>query len=98
MSFTVDILYLTKCNTFHTNGDIIGLFGFFSGEQCAMFNNNTFNIADLEPNVQWLPKYGGCEYMILKIIATGNNLFPNPPLHFYPNIKEKLVTYYKTCR
>lgn len=33
----------------------------FRGEQCAMFNNKTFNIADLEPDVQWLPKYGGYE-------------------------------------
>lgn len=37
----------------------------FSGEQCAMFNNKTFNIADLEPDVQWLPKYGGCKYKII---------------------------------
>lgn len=40
--------------------------GIFSGEQCAMFNNKTFNIADLDPDVQWLPKYGGCKYKIWK--------------------------------
>jgi hypothetical protein len=47
-----------------------------------MFNNHTFNIADLEPNVQWLPKYGGCEYMILKIIATGSNGTPIAAMKF----------------
>ncbi|XP_025423198.1 A disintegrin and metalloproteinase with thrombospondin motifs 9-like isoform X2 [Sipha flava] len=33
----------------------------FRGEQCAMFNNNNFDILDLESNVQWLPKYGSYE-------------------------------------
>ncbi|XP_050542210.1 A disintegrin and metalloproteinase with thrombospondin motifs 20-like isoform X1 [Daktulosphaira vitifoliae] len=31
----------------------------FRGEQCAKFNNNSFNIPELKTDIQWLPKYGG---------------------------------------
>jgi len=59
-------LYLTcKYIIFSFRRRLNRAIGIFSGEQCAMFNNKTFNIADLEPDVQWLPKYGGCKFKII---------------------------------
>jgi len=60
VSRTANARLLLLAHSYRTSGQ--RTFLWFRGQQCAMFNNNTFNIPDVDSNVQWLPKYGGCEY------------------------------------
>ncbi|VVC45349.1 Peptidase M12B, ADAM-TS,Metallopeptidase, catalytic domain,ADAM-TS Spacer 1,Peptidase M12B, partial [Cinara cedri] len=57
----------------------------FRNVQCAMFNNNTFNIPDLKPNVQWLAKYGDYENERCKLFCRVASTTA------YYQLKEKVV-------
>lgn len=37
----------------------------FREEQCAIFNNNNYNIQGLPEDVKWVPKYGGSKFLFL---------------------------------
>ena len=37
----------------------------FREEQCAVFNNNNYNIQGLPEDVKWVPKYGGSKFLFV---------------------------------